>query len=270
MMASTEHIRPLAGHTVAIVGPGTVAQEFLGELEHRGAVINILPAVVVAEPERYERLDEALDHLYGYDWLLFTNPHGVEYFLDRLRRKEIDADTLDDLKVCAIGEETEERLRLERVHVDVVPPAGGAIDALAALSEFLGGAGSLSELNFLAPRATVISDDLSRALIGAGARVDLIPAYSLRLANGSDPGREAAMLAGGTDSIILTDPASVTHLKQLFDTYDLRNALAQVSVSCFDEVTAKRALGCGLKPNILPANPTAIEFADAVANHCGG
>lgn len=266
-MASTEPNSFLSGRTVVIIGPETLAQKFRDELHRRGAGVNTLPEVEIVEPERYDRIDEALNHLYGYDWVLFTSPHGVEYFLRRLQHKEMDAHQLDGLRVCALGEETEERLRVERLHVDVVPPAERTMEVFAALAQFLGGFAALGGLNFLAPRASGVHDSLTRALIEASARVDLVPAYRVRLANGSDPGREAAMLSGAADCIVLTCPESIIQLQRLFDSYDLRSALAQTAISCFDEATARAAAACGLKASTLPTNPSQTEFAEALDRH---
>lgn len=270
MTGTTEPGKALSGRTIVVVGPGTFSQEFQYGLKLRGAEIKMLPEVETVELERSDRLDEALDHLYGYDWLLFTSEHGVEYFLRHLPQMKIDSHSMDDLRVCAIGEETEERLRLERVHVDVVPPAGRTNEVIGELSQFLGGVGALSGLNFLSPRATTSRDSLSRALSELGARIDLVPAYRLRLANELDPGRQAAMLSGAADYIFLTGPESVTQLKRMFDSCDLRDALAQASTCCFDEATAKKAWTCGLKALILPTNPTVADFAEALADPHGG
>ena len=266
-MASTEPNSFLSDRTVVMIGPELPAPEFLNELRRRGAEVNTLPQVEIVEPEDHERIDEALNHLYGYDWLLFTSPHGVQYFVRRLQHKEMDAHQLDDLRVCAVGEETAERLRVERLHVDVVPAAERMTEVFAALSQFLGGFEALGGLNFLSPRASGTHDSLTRALTEANARVDLVPAYRLRLANGLDPGRVAALLSGAADCLVLTCPESLMQLQRLFDSYDLRSALVQASVSCFDEATARAATECGLKASTLPKNPSVVEFAEAIDRH---
>ena len=63
--------KPLAGRTVVVTRAASQAGEFVAELEAYGAKVIICPTIEIAEPESYERLDEAIDHLYGYDWLIF-------------------------------------------------------------------------------------------------------------------------------------------------------------------------------------------------------
>ena len=61
-------------------------------LERYGAEVIVCPTIEIVEPESYERLDEAIDHLYGYDWLIFTSANAIEYFLRRLKTRGINID----------------------------------------------------------------------------------------------------------------------------------------------------------------------------------
>src|SRR6476646_8875885 len=112
---------PLAGRTVVVTRAAAQAADFVTELKNFGATVISCPTIEIAEPESYERLDEAIDHLYGYDWLIFTSANGVEYFLRRLQTRNIGVEELDELKVCAIGEATGDKLRDAHVHVDLIP-----------------------------------------------------------------------------------------------------------------------------------------------------
>ena len=59
--------KPLDGRTVVVTRAASQAGEFVAELESYGAKVIVCPTIEIAEPESYERLDEAIDHLYGYD-----------------------------------------------------------------------------------------------------------------------------------------------------------------------------------------------------------
>src|SRR4026207_1589229 len=111
---------PLAGKTVVVTRAASQAGELVSELEHYGAQVIICPTIEIAEPENYERLDEAIDHLYGYDWLIFTSANAIEFFLRRLNARGLKAEVLDEIKVCAIGQASADKLRDAHVHVDVV------------------------------------------------------------------------------------------------------------------------------------------------------
>jgi uroporphyrinogen III methyltransferase/synthase len=259
--------QPLAGRTIVITRALAQADDFAAELQGYGAEVVLCPTIEIGEPINYERLDEAIDHLYGYDWLVFTSVNGVDYFFQRLKARERNISDIDELKVCAIGEATAERLHDLHVHVDVIPEEFKAEGVFEALKGFVGGADGLKNLNVLIPRASVARDYLPRALEESGARVDVVPAYRTSLPANLDRGRVAAMLSGGTDCIAFTSSSTVRNLAQLFDTQDLRQALAGIVIACIGDVTAKTAAEYGLKVNIQPDEFTIPALARSIADY---
>ncbi|HEY8186224.1 MAG TPA: uroporphyrinogen-III synthase [Pyrinomonadaceae bacterium] len=259
--------QPLAGRTVVITRAQNQAAEFVTELEQYGAEVILCPTIEIRALESYERLDEAIEHLYGYDWLIFTSVNGVEHFFERLKSLGRNASDLDELKVCAIGEATAARLRDLHVHVDVIPEEFKAEGVFAALERFVGGTDALRGLNVLIPRASVARDYLPKALEQAGARVDVVPAYRTSLPENLDRGRVAAMLSGNGDCIAFTSSSTVKNLAQLFDTQDLSEALAGVVIACIGDITATTAANYGLEVNIQPEEFTIPALARAIANY---
>jgi uroporphyrinogen III methyltransferase/synthase len=243
------------------------AGEFAAQLENYGAKVIVCPTIEITDPDSFMRLDEALDHLYGYDWLIFTSVNGVESFLRRAESRKHQISELDDLRVCAIGEATAERLRTAKVHVDVIPTQFKAELVFAALEEFVGGREGLRGLNFLIPRAAVARDYLPRELESAGARVDVVEAYRTVIPAQLDRGRLAAMLAGGADCIAFTSSSAVKNLGLLFDTNDLSQTLGGIVVACIGEVTALTAAAYGLSPEIQPEEFTIPALSAAIARY---
>lgn len=259
--------RPLAGRTIVITRALSQASEFAAELEAYGATVIVCPTIEITDPDSYTRLDEALDHLYGYDWIIFTSVNGVDSFLRRANLQQHEVSELDDLRVCAIGEATAERLRVAKVHVDLVPAQFKAEGVFAALEQFVGGREALRGLNFLIPRAAVARDYLPKELEAAGARVDIVAAYRTVVPENVDRGRLAAMLAGSADCIAFTSSSTVRNLAQLFDTSDLRQTLAGVVVACIGDVTAATAHEYGLSPRIQSEEFTVPALAKAIARY---
>src|SRR6185295_7834061 len=147
------------------------------EAQKYGAEVNVFSYLVITQPENYERLDQAIHPFYGHDWLIFTSTNAIEFFLRRMAHRSVKVAELDELKVCAIGQASADKLREAHVHVDVVPAHAKAEGVFAALTEFTGGAEQLHGLNILLPRAAVGRDYLPKALVDAGARVDVVTAY---------------------------------------------------------------------------------------------
>jgi len=257
----------LAGRTIVITRARPQADEFVAELERYGARVIVCPTIEIADPESFERLDEALNHLYGYDWLVFTSVNGVDHFLRRLQATGHALSEIDEVKVCAIGEATAERLTDAHIHVDVIPREFKAEGVFDALVDFVGERAALRGLNFLIPRAAVARDFLPRALEEAGARVDLVAAYRTVLPGDTDRGRITAMLAAGTDCIAFTSSSTVRNLAQLLDNQDLSSTLKGVAVACIGDVTAQTAVEHGLQVDIQPEQFTIPALARAIAEY---
>jgi uroporphyrinogen III methyltransferase / synthase len=259
---------PLEGRTVMITRARAQAAEFASALESYGARVVACPTIEIAPPESYAALDDAIENLFGYDWLVFTSANAVEHFMLRFKASGKDEAELDDLRVCAVGEATADRLADARVHVDVVPRKFQAEGVFEALETYVGGRGQVAGLNFLLPRAAAARDFLPLALEAAGARADCVTAYRTVRPETTDRARvEALLVGGGVDCVTFTSPSTVRNFAQLFDTRDLLGLLAGVRVACIGEVTAKTAAEYGLGVDIVPDEASAQALAGAVADY---
>ena len=259
--------QPLEGRTVVVTRAASQTAELTTLLEDFGANVIVCPTIEIREPDNYERLDEALDHLYGYDWLIFTSANGVEYFNKRLLARGLNFEDLDEIRVCAIGQRTAEKLHDAHVHVDLVPTRSTAEGVFAALNEFVGGNEHLRGLNILLPRAAVGREVLPKALEAAGARVDVVTTYQTVLPENFDRGRFSAMLTGSGDCIAFTSPSTIKNLAKLFDTHDLGKVLPGVVIACIGSVTSTAAIEYGLNVHIQPEQFTAKELAQSIAEY---
>lgn len=258
--------QPLRNRTIVITRAQAQAAPFAAALESYGARVISCPTIEIVEPESFAQLDEAIQNLYGYDWLIFTSVNGVDYFLRRLSYLEHEVSELDALKVCAIGFATAERLREASIHVDVIPEEFKAEGVFSALERFIGGASGFHGQNFLIPRAAQARDYLPRALEAAGARADVVPAYRTVAPQDTEKRRVEALLAGGAiDCITFTSSSTVRNFAELFDTTDLHNLLAGVEVACIGDITASTAAEYGLQTNIQPAEFTTEALARSIA-----
>ena len=257
--------KPLEGRTIIVTRAASQAAELTTLLEDYGAKVIACPTIEIREPDSYERLDEALDHLYGYDWLIFTSTNGVEFFLKRLTDRGLKVDELDEIRVCAIGQRTADKLHDAHVHVDLVPSQSTAEGVFAAMSEFVGGEDRLRGLNVLLPRAAIGREHLPKALETAGARVDVVTTYQTVLPENFDRGKLGAMLTGSGDCIAFTSPSTIKNLAKLFDTHDLGKVLPGMAVACIGSVTASAAAEYGLRVDIQPEQFTTQDLARAIA-----
>lgn len=196
--------RPL----VAITRPAEQAAGLAELLRARGIEPLVAPAIRRVAPASWAPLDRGIELLGRghYAGVLVTSPAAVASFADRARRAgaRVPAGVL----VGAVGEGTAAALRAIGLQVDVVPPEGNGEGLAAALIDRLGP--RLQGMRFLQPRAAEGRTELSRDLVAAGARVDVVDAYRTLPATAAElaPLRDA-LGHHGLSAIVFASPSAV-------------------------------------------------------------
>lgn len=267
MQANTVTTINLAGRTI-LVSPDARHAKLATELERHGARVLTWPRLDMSHVESNAALDEAMENLFGYDWLIFRNIYAVDFFLRRLRELGRDVGELDSLRVCAIGEAIKVRLEEFLVHVDVIPDRLSSAAALSAIESYAGGRNSFRGQNFLIPRAAIGRDSLTQTLEDAGARVDEVTSYRTCSADNPDLAQIKGLLTGGgIDCIAFAASSEIRDFAAVFDANDLALLLTGVIVACVDESTTQTAADFGLRLEVTSGESTSPALAHAIAFH---
>ena len=112
---------PLAGKRIVVTRAHNQADGLSSLLRQFGADIVEAPVIEIHPPDSFEALDAALNDILRYDWLILTSVNGVEALFSRLEPLGLSVDSLQHLKIAAIGPATEERIQDHGLVVDVVP-----------------------------------------------------------------------------------------------------------------------------------------------------
>ena len=241
-------------HTV-LIAPADPNSGLARALDQLGAHMVLWPKLSINQPEDCSALDEAIENLFGYDWLILKNQAAVKYFLRRFERNH-KTDELDELKILAIGERTQQALCETQVHVDVM--AERSTEVFAAVESY---AGSLNGLNLIVPSAILGREPFVQQLEDARARVDTVLSYRT-CASPDELVKLTALIAGGAiDVVAFADPGSVAEFASLFDTDDLSRTLRGIRVACLDESTSHAARGYGVVDLIMPLESSFTALA---------
>jgi len=243
--------------TSFLLSPADARSGLSGMLERLGARVIRWPELKLDAPESCFALDEAIENLFGYDWLILRNKIAATYFLQRFGRNH-QPEELDDLKILSIGDQTSQALAQSHIHVDLLIDRSAYV--FKALESYVG---DFAGLNVLVPSANIYREAFEQQLEEAGARVDNVIAYRTV----SDPQRlaqlKALVVGGGVDCILFTSPQSIDEFTDLSDTDDLRQALAGVAVACRDPQTVAAAMDVGLAADqLLSADLTATGLTN--------
>jgi uroporphyrinogen-III synthase len=237
--------------TSILVSPADVGSLSANEFESMGLRVVPWPELKVDAPENLFRIDEAIDNLFGYDWLVLKNERAADSFLSRFQLKH-EPDELDDLKTIAIGELTGEILVRSPIHIDVAIERFPSKKIFAAIERY---AGVLSGLSFLLPSAALTIELFEQQLTEAGARVDNVAAYLTTAENKRLAQLLALLLGGGIDGVVFSNLSALDEFAQLIDTDDLQRVLAGVTVICGDSESAHTAHEYGLAANQVTPEP---------------
>ena len=248
-----------------LLSPSEAGNELAIFLEQSRARIWTWPRLAIGEPEDDALLREAINNLFGYDWLILKNAPAADYFLRRFLR-EHQPEELEAMRVLTIGSEAAEKASELRVHVDITLDRFSSARLFSEIESYCGDRESLARLNFLVPSASVTREHFEQQLDDAGARVDSVATYRTCSDSQKLVELKTLLIGGGIDCIAFTQPAAIGELAVLFDTDDLERLLAGVTVVCRDETTKAVAIEFGLDQTSLPIESSMPALASLVKN----
>ncbi|MBX3025275.1 uroporphyrinogen-III C-methyltransferase [bacterium] len=253
--------KPLFGRSLVVTRPRAQAAGFIDALTDLGADVLPCPTIEIVPPASWAPLDDAIERLDAYDWLVLTSVNGVAMFFDRLRARRRDVRSLHRARIAAVGSETAAAIAERGLQVDVVPEEFRA-EAVAAAMCAAGVAGA----RVLLPRAAVAREILPVTLRAAGAHVDEVPAYETVPAR-IDLGELRDRLARrAVDLVTFTSSSTVRNFVALLGA-DAPSLLAGVRAACIGPITADTAREAGLEVVVQPSTYTIAAFTAAIETY---
>jgi len=165
--------KPLLGKRVLVTRPENQNTDLCSLLAEQGAEAIACPVIRIVPPRSFSALDQAIEHLDLFDWILFTSTNSAEYFFGRLTFLGLDARALRGLKVAAMGPATADFMVTKGVRADLIP---GNFETAGLIQELKKRA-ALKGQRFLLPRTDIAPPELKKQLERGGARVTAVTAY---------------------------------------------------------------------------------------------
>ncbi|MFC1489065.1 uroporphyrinogen-III C-methyltransferase [Thermodesulfobacteriota bacterium] len=254
--------RPLMGKKIVVTRAREQASELVQILADLGAECLESPTIKVSPPEDVTPLDEAIEALSSYDWLVFTSVNGVNFFFDRLFQKGLDVRALSNLHTAVIGPATEQRLFDFGLKSDIVPESYRAESVIDAFrSENIKGK------RILLPRAKEARPILPVELTKMGAVVDEITAYCTHSVQDNIEDLLSELEDGAVDIITFTSSSTVTNFKALLPPDRFENLMRNVIIASIGPVTADTAKKLGFNVHIVAASFTIPGLCQAIQQH---
>ena len=241
----------LSGRRVVVTRQREQAESFCRRLTELGAEPVRFPTIDFALV-RSQEVDQALANLQAYDWILFTSPNAVRFFLDLLEEAQT---VLTDPRIAATGSQTAATLRAAGYVCDFVPADFSGATLAATLPNVTG-------QRILVPRTEQGRPELSGGLLSRGAEVDDLAIYRTIFATPTSA--EVDALRQGTDVLTFTSPLTLRNFFALVDQLSLDQAVAGAAIACIGPTTAAEAHCKGLKADIVADTYTTDGLLDAL------
>lgn len=173
---------PLANQTVLVTRAASQAKIFRTLLEKQGAKVIEMAALEITPPSSWQFLDQALQELSTFDWVILSSANGVNAFFERLEKLKIDRSTLQSVKIAVIGKKTAMVLEKQGLKPDFIPPNFVADSLVTSFPE------TLSQKKILCPRVeTGGREVLMEEFQQQNAAVVTVPAYQSGCPEKADP-----------------------------------------------------------------------------------
>jgi uroporphyrinogen III methyltransferase/synthase len=229
---------PLFGQRIVVTRSSDQAAEFSERLRSLGADAIELPVISIQPPEDPAPLDQAIERLASYAWLIFTSVNGVRFFLDRLDHSPHDLRSLQ-ARICAIGPATRRAVEDLHLKVDLMPEEYVAESLVKAFAP-----ADIAGKRILLPRAAVARDLIPKELGKRGALVDVVEAYRNVVPEDAAVRIRDIFSAGKKpDWVTFTSSSTVKNLLAAAG----REVLTDVHIASIGPVTSETARAEGLK-----------------------
>jgi uroporphyrinogen-III synthase len=235
--------QPLYGVRIVITRPE--AKSLAEELERLGAEVTVVPLIEI-RPAEGRALEDAIDAMSTYDWVVLTSVNGVAAVAQGLAA--LDSST----RVAAVGPVTAAAIREHGVEPSFV--ASRASDDIAA------GLGDIEGLRVLLPQADLAEPHLVDELRGRGAHVEAVVAYRTILV---EPPMWGILPLRIADAVVLASGSACRSLAAA------GGAGGGAMLVCIGPKTARVAREVGLKVGLVADEATSDGIIRALVDQFG-
>ncbi len=257
-------MRPLNNVKVVVTRAQQQAGDFASLLENEGAKIIYFPTIEFKEPDDMSVIDNAIDNLESYDWIIFTSVNAVRFFFRRMRVFLKNVTDIKNMKIGVIGPRTADVLKKMGVNIDIVPDeyrAEGLINNLLKVG--------VSGKKVLIPRALIGREIIPDTLSDNGADVVVAPVYFTKPPNGLDAATLLNAFANNSKIILtFTSGSTVKNFFAIFSDEQLETFIDKVKIAALSPVTGEVLERLGHSVDIMPESYTSKDLAEAIVECC--
>ena len=257
--------QPLFGKRVLVTRAKNQARELSSLIRARGGEPIECPTIDIGPPDDWEEVDEAIEQLATYQWLVFTSVNGVKAFMQRLWHRGRDARALAGLQVCCIGPRTAEEVRRCGVDADLVPEAYQAEGLIEVLKQ-AGVSGQRVLIARAAQAREILPDELQRT----GAFVRVVKVYKALVPEIEREHVRQLFRDRLIDVVTFASSSTARNFFQLFDgSRDVKQHLNGTVIASIGPITAGTIREMGLDVHVMAGQNTIPALVQSLVDYVG-
>ena len=182
---------------------------------NNGAEVFDLPSLVIEPPDDWSPLDEALQNIYTFDWIIFSSANGVRNVEERMKNIGLSlSEVSKTIEIAAVGKKTAFLLSEINAKISFIPPSFVADSLIEHFPQNQVG------LKLFIPRVqsggrSILSDSFKLN----GAKVTEVAAYESSCPKEIPQKTIDALNNGTIDIIAFTSGKTVIHTVSLLKKY---------------------------------------------------
>lgn len=242
---------PLSGKKVLVPRGEKEAKPFSQLLVKQGGIPVEIPLIAFRPKVMGEALQECLNCLQRYDWIIFTSKVTVETLFSFIGIKALSPTT----KIAVIGKKTEKAILDLGLKVAFSPTR---FVAESFVEEFLPYAEK--GMKVFIPKGNLARDYIAESLKNYGVQVDEAIVYETFMPEENKKRLANMMAKNELDILMFTSPSTVDHFMNVINEFGLVAHLKRCVISCIGPVTETKIKSHGLPVHASPLVYTVEEM----------
>ncbi len=256
--------RPLLGKRIVVTRAREQASDLVKQLSDLGAECLEYPTIKVVPADDVTPLNDAIEHLSDYDWIIFTSVNGVKFFFAHLFDGDKDVRIISHLRTAAIGPATADKLLEYGLKSDIIPKAYRAEAVIDAFRRE-----KLKGKKILLPRAKEARPVLPVELRKMGAEVDEVTAYLTEKVQENADELIKQLEDKTIDLITFTSSSTVTNFKALLPQDKFKQLIKGIVIASIGPITTDTAKELGFEVHITAESYTIPGLCKAILQYYG-
>jgi len=252
--------KPLFGKRVLVTRSRTQASKLVDLLEEYGAEAIEVPTIKFECPEGSNSLNEVINQIKEFEWLIFTSVNGVKSFFKRFFSLKKDIRELSDIKIASIGPVTKDEIESFYLKVDFQP---SEYVADCFIEEFIKN-NDVKNKNILLVRADKARDYIEKELINSGANVTSVVGYRTLPEDSKSSELLEVVERGEVDWVTFTSSSTVRNF------FNMYQGSKKFKIASIGPITSRTIRELGFSPDVEAEEHTIPGLVKAVLDYYRG